>query len=126
MDRGGEPTSQSVAEDHSSNYRTLAVFWTRAEAELARGVLEADGVPVAFLDAATATLFPGTAPLRLMVPAADLERARLLLGSPGEVLAAPSAEAEGGRLACGRPAWLCLALATLAVFAVALALALAL
>lgn len=110
-------------EDHTSNYRTLAVYWKPSEAELARSVLEADGIPVAFLDAASAALLPGTAPLRLLVPAADLERSRLLLGAPD---AAPAPPAAPDAAPPAAPAWLGLVLATLGVFALALALALAL
>ncbi|GAO03839.1 DUF2007 domain-containing protein [Anaeromyxobacter sp. PSR-1] len=67
---------------HSSEYRTVAVYWTRAEAELARGMLEADGIPAAFRDGADAALLPGTRALRLMVPAMDLDRSRELLATP--------------------------------------------
>lgn len=67
---------------HSSEYRTVAVYWTRAEAELARGMLEADGIPAAFRDGADAALLPGTRALRLMVPAMDLDRSRAILATP--------------------------------------------
>lgn len=70
------------AEIHTSEYRTVAVYWTIPEAELARGLLASDGIPVAALDAVDAALLPGTAPVRLLVPARDLERSRLLL-EPG-------------------------------------------
>ncbi len=66
-------------EIHTSEYRTVAVYWTVPEAELARGLLAGDGIPVASLDSADAALLPGTAPVRLLVPAHDLERSRLLL-----------------------------------------------
>jgi hypothetical protein len=70
------------AELHTSEYRTVAVYWTVPEAELARGMLVSDGIPVAFLDGADAALLPGAAPVRLLVPTSDLERSRLLLGEP--------------------------------------------
>lgn len=70
------------ADIHTSEYRTVAVYWTIPEAELARGLLASDGIPVAALDAVDAALLPGTAPVRLLVPARDLERSRLLL-EPG-------------------------------------------
>jgi hypothetical protein len=85
-ERGGTITVESSprlrtgeAEQHTPEYRTVAVYWTVPEAELARGLLVSDGIPVAFLDAADAALLPGTAPVRLLVPACDLDRSRLLL-----------------------------------------------
>lgn len=82
MDRSAQPRP-SGAEQHTPDYRTVAVFWTVPEAELARGLLAADGIPVASLDGADAALLPGTAPVRLQVPACDLERSRLLLDGTG-------------------------------------------
>lgn len=78
------------AEQHTPEYRTVAVYWTVPEAELARGLLASDGIPVAALDTADATLLPGTAPVRLLVPAHDLDRSRLLLEARGP----PSASFE--------------------------------
>ncbi|ACG74936.1 conserved hypothetical protein [Anaeromyxobacter sp. K] len=83
---------------HSSEYRTVAVYWTRAEAELARGMLEADGIPAAFRDGADAALLPGTRALRLMVPAMDLDRSRDILATPEPAHAAePPAPAVPAR-----------------------------
>lgn len=108
------------AEQHTPDYRTVAVYWTMAEAELARGLLASDGIPVASLDAVDAALLPGTSPVRLLVPARDLDRSRLLLDS------APPAPADAvGAPYCGcraDAAWckLALALVGLAVLFAAL------
>lgn len=103
------PPRQADAEQHTPDYRTVAVYWTVAEAELARGLLVADGIPVAFVDAMDAALLPGTAPVRLLVPARDLDRSRLLLDTPAP---APSAEAPASPT-CGAGAWSKLALVLL-------------
>ncbi len=99
------------AEQHTPDYRTVAVFWTVPEAELARGLLAADGIPVASLDAADAALLPGTAPMRLQVPACDLERSRLLLDGSG--LPAPAVAAVSLPADCLGGAWSKLVLAIL-------------
>lgn len=92
------------AEQHTPDYRTVAVYWTLAEAELARGLLASDGIPVASLDAVDAALLPGTSPVRLLVPARDLDRSRLLLdGSPP----APAADAVGVPVCGGADAAWC-------------------
>lgn len=85
------------AEQHTPEYRTVAVYWTIPEAELASGLLAADGIPVALLDAVDAALLPGTVPVRLLVPARDLDRSRLLLegsGVPFHAVAAVPAPAN--------------------------------
>lgn len=71
-------------QEHTPDYRTVAVFWTVAEAELARGLLESDGLAPALLDALDAALLPGagTAAIQLKVPAAELDRAREILTGP--------------------------------------------
>jgi hypothetical protein len=66
-------------DEQGPEYRTIAVYWTLAEAELARGVLEAEGIPAAFVDAADAALLPGSSAVRVLVPACDVERSRDLL-----------------------------------------------
>lgn len=105
------------AEQHTPDYRTVAVYWTVVEAELARGLLVADGIPVAFLDAVDAALLPGTAPVRLLVPARDLDRSRALLDtSPPPLAEAPSRECSGGA------AWSRLAAALLGLAVAAAAL----
>ncbi len=84
-------------EQHSPDYRTVAVFWALVDAELARGLLEADGIPVALQDAGAAALLPGTAgvSVRLLVPAADLPRAREILADTGGAGAVTDPEAGG-------------------------------
>lgn len=82
-----------MEEQHSPDYRTVAVFWNVAEAELARGLLEADGIGAALLDAADAALLPGAKHVQVLVPAADLTRAReILAGGPS---LEPVADAPG-------------------------------
>ncbi len=63
------------------------MYWTVPEAELARALLAADGIPVAAVDTVDATLLPGTTPVRLLVPADDLDRSRLLLEGRGPAAA---------------------------------------
>ena len=92
-----EHRSRSASHDadhHGPEYRTVAVYWTVPEAELARGLLESDGIPVAALDGADATLLPGTAPVRLLVPAHDLDRSRLLLEGRGPASASSEVPAS--------------------------------
>jgi hypothetical protein len=111
------------ADHHGPEYRTVAVYWTVPEAELARGLLESDGIPVAALDGADATLLPGTAPVRLLVPAHDLERSRLLLLEARGPASAPSEDAPSAE-GCGfaGSAWsqLALGLVVLALLMAAL------
>jgi hypothetical protein len=82
-----------VHEQHSPEYRTVAVFGSLADAELVRGMLEADGIAAAVLDGIDAALLPGTGQaVRVLVPASDLCRARDILASPGGGL--PASEAD--------------------------------
>jgi len=62
----------------------VAVFHRLEEAELARGLLEADGIPAALLDAQMAALGlgPAVGGVRLLVPAWDEARALELLAPP--------------------------------------------
>lgn len=72
-------------EQHSPEYRTVAVFGSLADAELVRGMFEADGIAAAVLDGTDAALLPGAGrAVRVLVPARDLARARELLASPGD------------------------------------------
>jgi hypothetical protein len=109
--------------EHSPEYRTIAVFGSVADAELARGLLESDGIPVAVLDAADATLLPGAGrAVRVLVPNGDLDRARELLATS----AAPAEDDEVTILApqhAGRSwamRWLIIALAIAAIAALVL------
>jgi hypothetical protein len=86
---------------HSPDYRTVAAFGNVAEAELARGLLESDGIPAALLDGIDAALLPGAGrSVRVLVPADDLDRARGLLGhaepspDPAEDLVPPAPTLE--------------------------------
>jgi hypothetical protein len=77
-------------QQHSPDYRTVAAFGNVAEAELARGLLESDGIPAALLDGIDAALLPGAGrSVRVLVPAVDLDRARDLLG-PAELRTDPA------------------------------------
>ena len=70
---------------HSPEYRTVAVFGCLTEAELARGLLESDGIAAAVLEGADAALLPGAGQaVRVLVPLDDLSRARDLLAEPAE------------------------------------------
>jgi len=72
-------------EQHTSDYRTVAVFGSLPDAERARGLLESDGIFAAVRDAADPGFVAGISPcVRLLVPARDLPRARDLL-APGPV-----------------------------------------
>ena len=76
-------------EQHSPEYRTVAVFGGLADAELVRGMLEADGIAAAVLDGTDAALLPGAGrAVRVLVPTRDLERAREILASPGQLVEA--------------------------------------
>lgn len=101
------------ADQHGPEYRTVAVYWTVPEAELARGLLESDGIPVASVDEVDATLLPGTTPVRLLVPADDLQRSRLLLEACGQASAAAEAAAPHARCELFGAAWSRLALGLL-------------
>jgi putative signal transducing protein len=70
-------------EQHSAEYRTVAVFGSLTDAELVRGMLEADGIAAAVLEGTDAALLPGVGrTIRVLVPAHDLPRAREILASP--------------------------------------------
>jgi len=62
----------------------VAVYGRLEEAELARGLLEAEGIPAALLDAHVAALGlgPAVGGVRLLVPAWSAERAVDLLSPP--------------------------------------------
>jgi hypothetical protein len=112
--------SREAIDQHTPGYRTVAVYWTMPEAELARSLLASDGIPVASVDTVDATLLPGTTPVRLLVPADDLDRSRLLLEARGPASAsldAPPPLAAGASIGA---AWSRLALA-LVVLALLLA-----
>jgi hypothetical protein len=70
--------------ENGADYGQLAVYARLEEAELARGMLEGDGIPVALLDAQVAGLglASATGGVRLLVPLWDLDRARELLTTP--------------------------------------------
>jgi hypothetical protein len=70
--------------DQRSEYQQVAVYARLEEAELARGLLEADGIPAALLDAHVAALGLGAAVggVRLLAPAWSTERAAELLSPP--------------------------------------------
>jgi hypothetical protein len=70
--------------DQRAEYLQLAVYARVEEAELARGLLEADGIPAALLDTHVASLGLGPAfgGVRLLVPAWSAERAAELLAPP--------------------------------------------
>jgi hypothetical protein len=109
--------------EHSPEYRTIAVFGSVADAELARGLLESDGIPVAVLDAMDAALLPGAGrSVRVLVPSGDLSRARELLATS----AAPVEDDEVAVLTPQRLArswalrWLLVALALAALVALVL------
>jgi hypothetical protein len=78
---------------HSPEYRTVAAFGSVADAELARSVLEADGIPAALLDGLDAALLPGAGQsVRVLVPSEDLDRARDLLGPAEPVAVDPAGD----------------------------------
>jgi hypothetical protein len=114
-------------QQHSPEYRTVAAFGNVAEAELARGVLESDGIPAALLDGLDAALLPGAGrSVRVLVPADDLDRARTLL-RPGEPAPDPAEDLLAPAPVADRPwssAWfLALALAAAVGAGVALSYA---
>lgn len=73
----------------------MAVFARLDEAEVARGLLVAEGIPVALLDRHAAWGFGGSpGAVRLLVPTLDLQRAQGLLARPpqagGQAAPAPT------------------------------------
>lgn len=78
----------------------MAVFHRLEEAELARGLLESDGIPVALLDAQMAALGlgPAVGGVRLLVPAWDEARALELLAPPPWSPESTPTPAAGGAL----------------------------
>lgn len=82
-------------EQHSPEYRTVAVFGSLADAELVRGMLEADGIAAAVLEGTDAALLPGAGrAVRVLVPTRDIARAREILASPGDGFTANEADEE--------------------------------
>jgi hypothetical protein len=57
----------------------VAEFSHRAEAELARASLEADGIPVILIGDDGGSLYPGALPVYLLVHPGDRDRAREVL-----------------------------------------------
>jgi hypothetical protein len=112
---------------HSPDYRTVAAFGNVTEAELARGVLESDGIPAALLDFVDATLLPGAGrSVRVLVPADDLDRARDLLGpaEPSSEVAEDLVPPAPAPEASWTSAWvIALALGAATAFAIALSYA---
>ena len=83
--------------DQRAEYRQIAVYHRLEEAEIARGLLDADGIPAALLDAQVAALGlgPAVGGVRLLVPAWAEARAVALLtppegGPPELALATPT------------------------------------
>lgn len=106
----------------------MAVFGCITDAELARGLLEADGIAAAVLDGADAALFPGAGrTVRVLVPHDDLCRARELLTEPAELAAieadelVPPASPEAPTEGSWTLPWLAL-LVALGLFVAALAM----
>lgn len=62
-----------------SDLAEVARYRWRHEADLARGILEAEGIESAVLADDVGGVYPGIAPARLVVSRHDLERARTLL-----------------------------------------------
>jgi hypothetical protein len=77
--------------DQHSRYRQVAIYARLEEAEVARGVLESDGIPAALLDAQMAGLGlgPTVGGVRLLVPAPDEARAVELLTLPAAFAGEP-------------------------------------
>jgi hypothetical protein len=79
----GSPTRVLRLDQHAQ-YRQVAVYGRLSEAEVARGVLEADGIPAALLDTQMAGLGlgPAVGGVRLLVPGWAEARAVELLAPP--------------------------------------------
>jgi hypothetical protein len=76
-----------VERQHSPEYRVVAVYGCLADAEVVRGVLEADGIAAAVFEGTDASLLPGAdRAVRVLVPSDDLGRARDLIATPAEPL----------------------------------------
>jgi hypothetical protein len=74
-----------VERQHSPEYRIVAVFGCLTDAEVVRGVLEADGIAAAVFEGTDAALLPAAdRAIRVLVPANDLGRARELIATPVE------------------------------------------
>lgn len=79
---------------------TVASFDTLSEAEIARGLLEAEGIEAVLQDEPLASLLPPVAfangGLALKVAQDELERAREILAPPAEGDVQPEPEPEAG------------------------------
>lgn len=73
-----------MAHEERAHYLPIAVYARLDEAEVARGLLESEGIPAALLDAQLhgPGLGPAADGVRLLVPAWDEPRARDLLAPP--------------------------------------------
>jgi hypothetical protein len=73
-----------MAHEERADYLPIAVFARLDEAEVARGLLESEGIPAALLDAQLhgPGLGPAADGVRLLVPAWDEARAKDLLSLP--------------------------------------------
>jgi hypothetical protein len=69
---------------HDAQYLQVATYGRLDEAEVARGLLESEGIPVALLDSQTAALGlgPAVGGVRVLVPADEAGRAAELLANP--------------------------------------------
>lgn len=112
--------------EHSPDYRTVAVYWTIADAEVARSLLHADGIPAAFLETGDAPLLPGlgSGPVRLLVPADDLERARGMLTASTAESESAAREPQPAGQASPWSTWVAVTVAALAGLGALWALAL--
>ncbi len=72
--------------DEPDELTTVATFTTRAEADLARERLEAEGIEAFVLDELTASIMPYAmaAGIRLQVPTPSVHQARDVLGLPSD------------------------------------------
>jgi hypothetical protein len=112
-----------VERQHSPEYRIVAVFGCLADAEVVRGVLEADGIAAAVFEGTDAALLPGAdRAVRVLVPSDDLGRARELIATPVEADDAPDDLLAPPAAALER-SWTVLWLALLGATAIAIAAA---
>lgn len=82
------PSQSQPSAPASGPWRTVATYSSFEEAQIVRGMLEANGIPCVVNNATLASVYPMTStwtPLELMVPAQCAAQAEKLLQQDGDI-----------------------------------------